>query len=107
MRRPDYGNTMWRLGWETTKHCLINIRWTSIADYDDFREVTGFIDTDDGTFCLTLRTKQTRAELLKLVRKFVAATGTLALTEEVGDSGERYRVLIGAIEPMENDEEAA
>ena len=102
---PDFGNEMWRRSSlarrsnKTVLYCLHNIRWGILNDRGSWREITGIVDIDNaGTYCLTLRTQQTQAELLKAVRDLEGiAVGELAPTQEVSATGEQFRALIGTL----------
>jgi len=95
---PDFGEMMWASG-PREAVIAINFKSMTLIDYGKFQEVYGVIYMDHGTFAVTVRTKQTRAEILSCGRQngMMWAEASPAADIETGDSGERYRVLIGEI----------
>jgi hypothetical protein len=96
---PDFGIEMWDAGFRD-KPIIIYMKASSVTDYDEFRELTGFLYTDDGSYCVTVRTTQERHEIFQQIDEashMVWVSGKLSADIDVGNSGERYRVLIGSI----------
>jgi len=98
-RAPDFGIAMWNAG-HRTRPIVTYMRMDVVADYGDIREVSGFIQLDEGRFCVTVQTKQTKEKIFAQVvddSRMVWAHGTLDTEIVTGDSGETYRMLIGGL----------
>jgi hypothetical protein len=100
---PDWGIDMWNRGFRGKIYATWKM--VSVADYGDARELSGHgtVDLGDGDqrYCMTVRTKQSEKQCLRIATErdgWVAVVGRLDTKEVVGDSGERYRMVIGRIE---------
>jgi hypothetical protein len=110
---PDLGMALWERGARATVQVVVGTRWDVIHDYGEYREITGALydvpisdrsENPLGAYCVTLRTKQTEAELSEMVDLArrdadyqIAASAVVSADIEEGQSGERYRVLVGKL----------
>jgi hypothetical protein len=95
---PDYGVVMWDSGARTTRHYVM-FRALAVFDYGQYREVSGPIWLDNGAYTVSVRTAQTKEQIFaKLTpEKMLWGEGKVSPVLEQGDSGERYRVLLGSV----------
>src|SRR5690348_14325537 len=90
----DFGIAMWNAGY-TDRPIITHMRLDVVVDYGDFREVTGFIYLEEGRFCVTVQTKQTKQEIFAQIdddNRVVWVHGRLDTEVVTGEGGERYRM---------------
>lgn len=109
--RPDTRRYIWGIGRGMRTLIIVPIEPRggnsfSLADYGEFRELTGIVGLDHGRYCFTLRTSQQQSEIAGIVLRamqnsdeddMLVIRGHATETIETGDSGESYRIISGTV----------
>lgn len=101
--RRDLGEVYWqRLSGRSVPLTLTSCFPCVMAESPDGGfEVSFLFYEDNESFVGTVHTQQTRAEIKAIVRRSpngVVVAGTLSQATVVGNSGERYRMIVGRLE---------
>jgi hypothetical protein len=110
MRNPDLGQHLWAAGFADKPVIVIGAGLQLAAEAPGgTRDVSFNVTWDDGVrYCGTLNTRQTAQAIMGLVAsgKPLAIEGRLAKGTVTGQGGERYRLIVGALRPLDGAAEA-
>jgi hypothetical protein len=102
-RNPDLGQHLWSTGFADKKVVLVGADVQTIADAPKkTRDVSFHITLGEERYCGTLNTRQSIEAILLLMKtgSSLMIEGRLAKRTVVGQGGERYRLIIGVLNPL-------
>jgi hypothetical protein len=106
---PDFGEYLWKSGYAGKPLVLVSALPRRYHDYGPSTDLSFVIHTADGKFMGTLNTPQPAAMLGMFIdgRTPVRIDAQLDTKLVRGNGGERYRLLLGTINPLDPAEAAS